>query len=254
MPSPYLVQSIIHALDAMEQLGTDAAPLSLTEMSHRLGMSKSTVYQLLATLESRGFVERVPGNGHYRLGLRVFQLGCRRLEQMGLNETAMPFLVDLRDQSGETVHLGVLQGQEILYVAKVESEQTIRMSSRIGHTAPLHCTGIGKAILAYQPTVFVEVLLARPLDRYTSRTITDPGALQRELALTRQRGYSLDQEEHETHVRCVGAPLWDHTGTVAAAISVSGPAMRMTEEVMQRLVPLVKETTMGVSDRLGYRK
>jgi DNA-binding IclR family transcriptional regulator len=247
-----MVKSVEHALDILDQFTGDAPFLSLADLSRRLDLGKSTIYQLLATLESRGFVERGANDGKYSLGLRLFQLGSLRVGLSGLSDVAVPYLTQLRDASGETVHLGIIYRDSILYVAKVESLHTIRMGSRIGGTSPLYCTGVGKALLAYQPQDYVDAVLARPLGRFTDNTLTDPARIAEELARTRSRGYAFDREEHEPHVRCVAAPIRDHTGEVVAAISCSGPDIRMTGERMDSLVPLVVRAALGLSQRIGY--
>lgn len=249
---PRMVKSVEHALDILDQFTTDAPFLSLADLSRRLDLSKSTIYQLLATLESRGFVERGVNDSKYSLGLRLFQLGSLRVGLSGLSDVATPYLTQLRDASGETVHLGVVYRDAILYVAKVESLHTIRMGSRIGGTSPLYCTGVGKVLLAYQPHEYVEEVLSMPLGRFTANTLTDAALILEELARIRSRGYAFDHEEHEPHVRCVAAPIRDHTGDVVAAISCSGPDIRMTSERMDSLVPHVVRAALSLSQRIGY--
>jgi DNA-binding IclR family transcriptional regulator len=249
---PRMVKSVEHALDILDQFTADAPFLTLADLSRRLDLSKSTIYQLLATLESRGIVERGANDGKYSLGLRLFQLGSLRVGLSGLSDVATPYLTQLRDTSGETVHLGIIYRDSILYVAKVESLHTIRMGSRIGGTSPLYCTGIGKMLLAYQPQAFVDEVLSRPLGRFTANTLTEAALLTEELAHIRASGCAFDHEEHEPHVRCVAAPIRDHTGDVVAAISCSGPDIRLTNERMDRLAPEVVRTALGLSQRIGY--
>jgi len=250
--NPQLVKSVAHALDILDQFTPETPSLSLADLTRRLYLSKSAIYHLLATLESRGYVKRNHSNGKYSLGLKLFQLGSLGVSMSGLSEVVIPYLTQLRDTAGETIHLGVVYKESILYVAKVESLQTIRMSSRIGGTSPLYCTGVGKVLLANQSLDFIESLLAKPLKRFTSNTIIEPSALREELTRIRAQGYALDREEHEPHVRCVAAPLRDHTGTVVAAISVSGPDIRMTEEKMASLVPQVLKTALVISQQMGF--
>lgn len=249
---PRMVKSVEHALDILDEFTAETPYLSLADLSRRLDLSKSTIYQLLATLESRGLVERGANDSRYSLGLRLFQLGSLRVGLAGLSDVALPYLTQLRDATGETVHLGVVYRDAILYVAKVESLHTIRMGSRIGGTSPLYCTGVGKILLAFQPQNVVDEVLSRPLGRFTANTLTDAAVIAEELARIRARGYAFDHEEHEPHVRCIAAPIRDHTGGVVAAISCSGPDIRMTNERMDSLAPEVVRTALGLSQRIGY--
>jgi DNA-binding IclR family transcriptional regulator len=166
---------------------------------------------------------------------------------------AEPLLIELWQNSQETVHLGVLNDGEVLYVEKLESPHTIRMYSEIGRRAPLHCTGLGKALLANLPAEEIEqVIEQRGLRRYTENTLVNRADLFEEMAAIRFRGAAFDNEEHEKSVRCVAAPVYDAQGRVIAAISIAGPAFRMTPERQKDLVPYVVEASQRISRRLGY--
>lgn len=253
-PRRYLLVSVDHALALLEAFSPDAPELGVTELSARLGLAKSTISRLLATLAARGYIRRNPATGKYRLGLKPFEIGAVAASLLNVREAALPFLEKLRDTTRETVHLGVLDDAEVVYIEKIESPQTIRMYSRIGRRAPLHCTALGKAILASLPPEEVRRIAGRGLSRYTGSTLTSMRALMAGLAQTREQGYALDREEFEEGLRCVAAPIRDYTGTVVASAGIAGPAVRVTEERMPEFIKAVTEATQAVSAHLGYRR
>ncbi len=188
----------------------------------------------------------------YRPGPGLFELAHQGLEQIELRYLAAPELDALCHQTNETVHLAVLDKGEVVYLEKRESNHTIRMYSAVGRRAPVHCTGLGKAMLAFLPQSEQEVILcSRELRRYTPRTLTDREALTRELASIRERGYAMDLEEHEEDICCVAAPVLDHCGRVVAAMSVTMPAFRTTNERLAELGVHVRAAGMSVSEKLG---
>jgi DNA-binding IclR family transcriptional regulator len=204
-------------------------------------------------LESRRYVERSPSGNEFRLGLRLFELGARAVARINAVETARPFLQRLVQESGETAHLGILRQGEIVSIANVESHQTLRTPATVGKRAPLHCSSQGKCILAFLPEDAVKNLFRRrALEAFTPRTITSLDALRRRLEHTRTHGYALDDEEFETGLRCVGAPVRDHSGQVVAAMSIAGPAFRLTRDRLPDLIGLVKQTAAEFSHALGY--
>ncbi|ABB14375.1 MULTISPECIES: IclR family transcriptional regulator [Carboxydothermus] len=249
-----LIQSVDRALRILDTFSLKEKELGVTEIANRLGLHKSTVFGLLRTLEHWGYVEQNQVTGKYRLGLKLLELGNRVKEGLDLRAVALPFLQDLVERYGETVHLAVHDRGEIVYIEKVEGPNAIRMYSQIGRRAPMHCTGVGKAILAFRPEKEIEeIIRTKGLKYFTPNTITDPKKLHEELSLIRENGYSLDREEIEIGLRCVAAPIRDSQNTVVAAISVAGPSIRMTEEKIQELIVSVKEAALEISKRLGYQ-
>lgn len=231
----YHVRAVLRALDVLEAFSTDDPALSLMEVSERVGLNPSTTFRLLATLQSRGYVEHDEATGRYRVGVAVLRPTSTFLAHLNVRERVYPFLVDLRDASRETVHLTVLDPRtmEVIYLEKLEGLQPIGlMSSRVGGRSPAYCTAVGKALLAYQDPAVVRAFFTRNgMRRFTANTITTVDALMGELESVRERGYALDNAEHEDDVMCVAIPLWNHLRMAVAAISVSGPVDRMTRAI-----------------------
>ena len=246
-------QTLDRALGALLRIGESGSRgLTLAECSATLGYSKPTVHRILRTLANRGFLRVDRERGLYTLGVANLRLGMAFLEQLDLRSESLPILRELGERTGETVHLGVLDGSDVVYIEKVESTHAVRMFSQIGRTMPAYSTGIGKAILANLPPDEVAQALPETLEARTSATITDRAELLRHLAEVRRRGYSTDEIENEEGIRCVGAPVFDHTGVVCAGISVAGPATRVTSERTLELGRLVQAAAFSISRRIGH--
>jgi DNA-binding IclR family transcriptional regulator len=238
-------------LDALAADGHDA---SLVELADRLKLHKSTVHRLVMILESYRMVERNPQTGRYHLGLRLFELGTIAVSSFNIRERARGHLRRLVFEVDETVHLCVLDSGEVLYLEKMEPSRSVRMASRIGRRNPVHCTAVGKALLARLPDSEVdEILRQRGLQRLTPNTITTPAALRGELAVVRERGYAVDNEEVEEGVRCVAAAILDHGGRPIAAISISAPAFRLATDKVQMVAASVCRAAEELSRESGYR-
>jgi DNA-binding IclR family transcriptional regulator len=232
-----------------------AAPergLTLAECAGVLGYSKPTTHRILRTLARRGFLQIDEERGLYTLGLTLLRLGMDFLEQLDVRREALPVLRRIAEETGETVHLGILEGSDVVYIEKVESRHAIRMVSRIGHTMPAASTGIGKAILAFLTRDQLEAALPEQIERRTSRTVTSRADLLTDLRQIRERGYSTDDIENEEGLRCVGAPVFDHEGNVAAGISIAGPEWRVTPARFPELGGLVLEAGRVISGKLGH--
>jgi DNA-binding IclR family transcriptional regulator len=213
----------------------------------------STAHRLLTTLIRQGYCRQNPETGRYALGSKLFQLGEACLGQIDLRMLARPFLERLCRETGETANLVVLDGQEALYLDKVESPQNLRIFSRIGHRAPLYCTGAGKVLLAYRHETEREALLGRgPLKPLTRRTTTSLLRLRRELAQVREQGFALDREECEEGAYCIAVPVRNAQGRIEAALSVSGPTVRLGSHNVAPLIPLVCRIGDELSAQLGF--
>ncbi len=257
--SRYQVRAVERALELLEAFSIAEPEFSLTELSSRLGLNASTVFRLLATLRGRGYVEQSPENGHYRLGPACLRPGSVFLAQADLRRRLTPLLVALRDECLETVHLATLdrKSMEVIYLERLEGLLPIGlMGSRVGGRSPAYCTGLGKAMLAHEPPEAVEAFYqARGLRAYTPQTITTLEVLSRELAEIRQRGYALDNTEHEPGVKCVATPVWNHLREVVGAISVAGPAERIERLIDEEgLIEKVKAVAMEASALMGCSK
>lgn len=249
----YVVTAVARALGILENVDGGPRGTGITELSRRLGLGKSTVHRLCATLEHHGYLVRDPGTGRYRLSLRVFQIGSHALEALDLPARALPELERLGAATEETVHLAVLDGPDVIFIGKVESPRPLRLYSHVGRRCPAHCTAVGKVLLASVRPGQRALASARPLKRYTAKTITSAPALERELEEVRRRGYATDDEEFEEGIRCVAAPVRDYRGRVMAALSVSLPAGRLPRSRTAALVEQVLEAARRVSKELGYR-
>jgi len=253
--SPYQVQVLDRALGILDLLAGESPELGPSEVSEGTGLHKSTVHRLLQVLERHRLIEKIAQSGKYRLGLRLFELGSKAMAQFDLRERAKAYLKRLVLETGETAHICILDGDRMLSIANVESPRTLRTPSTVGHRTPLHCTSVGKTLLAFLPEDERNDLINQcELTDYTRHTITKPARLKAELKLIRQRGYAMDDEEIEEGLRCVGAPVMDHSGKVIAAMSIAGPAFRLTEDRIPAVARSVIQAASELSVELGYKE
>jgi DNA-binding IclR family transcriptional regulator len=253
--SPYQVQVLDRALGILDVLSNDGQELGPAELSERLDLHKSTAHRLLMVLERHRLIERSSQSGKYHLGLRLFELGSKAVARLDLRELVRPYLERLVSETGETAHVCILDGKEMLSIANVESPRTLRTPSTVGHRTPLHCTSVGKVLLALLPEDEQNELIKRlELKAYTRHTLTKPARLKAELKLIRQRGYAMDDEEFEEGLKCIGAPVMDHSGRVVAALSVAGPAFRLTNERIPAVARSAIRAASELSAELGYEE
>jgi DNA-binding IclR family transcriptional regulator len=225
--------------------------VTLTDLAAGLDLSKSTVLRLIAPLKDVRLVDQDPESGRYRLGPQNALLGQAYLERRDTRQITSPVLHRLAEESGETVHLVTFDPPEIVYIDKVESPRAVRMHSRIGGRLPAYCTATGKVFLAHSGDEVVESVIAAGLPARTPATITSPDRLRAELDLIRGRGYAVDDAENEQDIRCVAAPVHDHSGAVTTAVSISGPASRVTRERLPELGSLLLSATRAITKDLG---
>lgn len=211
------------------------------------------MHRLLAALESHELIGHNEETGRYHLGLRLFSFGTRAVVRVKLREVVAPYLLRLMRGTEETVHLAILEGSEVLYLEKVEGSHALRMPSQVGRKIPAYCTSLGKAILSYLDQHSLRAVLPKePFPAFTPKTIRTARELMADFAATRARGYAVDDEETELGLRCVGAPLWDYSGSMVGAISVAAPAARLTETTIPDVGQLVVEVARSISKELGY--
>ncbi len=247
------VKSVDRALEVLTILCNGDGEMSLAELSEWVGLHKSTAHRLLQSLMNYRLVSQDPDTRRYKAGLGIFGLAHQVLSKIELRSQALPELKELSHRLNETVHLAVLENDEMVYIDKEETQRTIRMYSAVGKRGPLHCTGVGKVLLAYLPGEKLERIIdQKGLHRYTDKTITSLPKLREHLAMIRERGYAIDDTEHESEIRCVACPIRSHSGEVAAAISLTAPASRMTREGIEKLAPLVKEYADRISQKMGW--
>jgi DNA-binding IclR family transcriptional regulator len=250
--SVYKLQALDRAFAVLDLLSSSPNPLGLAEIAAALALHKSTAHRFLMVLERHRMVERTQG-GKFRLGLRLCDFGSRAIEQYDLRDRAQLHLKMLVAEVEETAHLCILEKTHMVYIDKQEPERTIRMISRVGASSPVHCTAVGKAILATMPRARIEKLLPElQLERFTRRTMTSREALLKELERTSHRGYAVDDEEREEGVRCAGVAILDGRGEAVAAVSISGPAFRVTMQKIPQIAGKLITCVRGIQKDLGY--
>ncbi len=249
----YNITALQRGLRLLELFTRSEKGLPASQVAKLSGLPVSTVHRFLMNLESAGYLN-CSGTGVYHLGMACFSLGQAALGQLDIRRLSVPYLHQLNTQTRETIHLTVRQGLSAVYVEKLDSPEPLRIYSRIGAAVPLHCTAVGKVILAYMPQDELASIL--PQVEFKRRTPNSVGSLQElqaQLQKVRRSGYACDLEENEAHIRCVAAPIWDHAGAVNAALSITGPAVRMSLTRIRQLAPVVQQAGLRISRELGYQ-
>lgn len=243
---------VTKVLRILETLHDVPAGLQLKDVAQQTGINKSTAYRFLAHLEHDGYVFR-DASGAYAIGVRLARLASGSSYQTTLRKLSRPILQQLWRATGETVNLAVLDGREVLYLDVMESSHTFRLVSQVGLRRPVYCTALGKVMLAFIPEEEQQYFFeGMSFERFTPHTIRGAVQLRKEFAVIRQRGYSLDNEEAYLGSRCIGAPIFEASGKIAAALSVSGPTTRVTREKVPAFAAAAKNAAMAVSRTLGY--
>jgi IclR family acetate operon transcriptional repressor len=246
------IQSVDRAITLLEAIAEAGGETTLTELSRRTRLNISTCHHLLSTLVQRGYVAKVPVRRSYALGARILYLSNACLTQVDLPARAAPFIEQINEKTGETVHLAVLQGDAMMKVAKRESRHPVRVDTgTLGKSDAAHATASGKAMLAWLPEGEMKRVLAHGMTRYTANTITEWPALIEELRHVRRNGYSMDREEYQPGVICVGAAIRDHNGAVVGAISASTPTMRASDEHLALVREQITGAVRALSAELG---
>jgi len=249
-----MIQSVTRALSILEFISANHMA-SLSSISKGVGLSKSTAHGLVATLEAMGYVQQDQETGKYSLGLKLFELGQAVLAKMDLRAIAMPHLVDLARRYKETAHLAIISGDEVVYIDKVDSPRSMRIASQVGGRNPAYCTGVGKILLAGLPDEELHKLLAKmKFKRFTPNTITDVTTLKAHLVKVRRDGFATDNEEFEVGLSCYAAPIKNHLGKVIAAISLSGPTIRLADGDQGQIVADVVNVAGMISAQLGFKE
>lgn len=249
------VQSLARGLNILAILAEAGKPMGVTEVAQALGVDKSSAFRLLSTLAGRGFVVQSDETRRYALGLQIVELSRQALDRIELRSVAKPLLKSLRDRVGESAHLAMMDAGHAVYVDVESSEANLNVHTEIGRRAPAHCTAIGKALIAHLPSEDLERLVGQQaLVRYTQRTITTMRELNPHLESVRERGYAVDDEEFDSGVRCVAAPVRDYRGKVIASVGVSGPASRIPLARIPSIGEGVVEIGQEISRLLGHRQ
>ena len=253
---PVLVQSVTRALDILDVMAKAEGSMSLAEISKATNLNASTVHRLLATLQSRNFTRQDHDSKEYLLDPQCARIGKAALDQLDIGRECADVVRVLARETDELVSVAILANNQAVYVAtRLPATRLLRVFVQAGISVPLHCTGVGKAMLAYQSREEVEYLIGKQdLPAFTPNTTTNIFRLREELDQIRQQGYAIDNEEREIGVRCLAAPIFRGDGNVVAAVSVSGPPSRISIEREDTIVPLVKTAATEISARLGYRE
>ncbi|MDQ4128666.1 MAG: IclR family transcriptional regulator [Actinomycetota bacterium] len=244
------VQSVERALDILEFLSRSEDELGVSEIGEATGLAAGTVHRLLGTLADRGYVHKNTSTRRYGLGLKSLTMAITTRERLA--PLALPFLEELMQVSNESANLAILEGNTMMYIEQVSPpSRMLRSFTEPGNRVPLHSSGTGKVLLAYQPPRLIDFIVGRAgLTRQTAATITDPGQLRSELRNIRREGYAVDHEEQEEGVRCLAAPVFGPDGDIFASISLSGPASRLTRRRIEGLVPDLKRIAADLSRAL----
>jgi IclR family transcriptional regulator, KDG regulon repressor len=244
--------TVTKAINILDILAAKAdVGISLSEICSLIDIPKSTTHRYLVTLQELGLAER-KDNERYYLGTKIIEMAGTYLQKSDLRTESQDTLDELAEMTGETIHLAVPSGIEVVYIAKVESKHALSMFSHIGARLPMHCTALGKAILAFSDKQELYEVTSKPLIMRTPSSIITVEALEDELASIRARGYAIDNEENEVGIRCVGAPIFDYTCKPVGAISISAPSDRMDQERLNLLGPMVYQAAQTISRRKGF--
>lgn len=247
------LSSVSMAIRILKAFEGDDAEIGVTELARRLGIAKSTVHRLVVTLMAEDFLEQNHETGRYRLGLGLFGLGSLVRNRMDLSTEARTLLMDLRQETDETVLLAVPAGPEIMYIRVQPSRQAVRISAEIGMRAPYHSTAAGRAMLAFQPESRIVALTGASLPPQTPKTITDPDKLQKLLGNIRRLGYAVEDEENELGMRAIAAPIHDAQSEVVGAVAVAGPVQRLSLKNLNGFAEPLLVAARAISARLGHR-
>lgn len=250
-----IIQSVERALQILDLFNEQATELKITEISKQMGLSKSTLHSILKTLQLHGYIDQNPENGKYRLGMKLVERGHFVVGTMDIRQKAKSWLTTLSQETGQTTHLGILDGNEGVYIEKIEGKQAAIAYSRIGRRLPVHATAIGKVLLAWlSEEECAAVLEGYVYKGFTPSTLIDRASLLTALKETRNNGYAMDNEENEPGVRCIAVPVWNHESRVIAALSLSTLTSRVNDDELATYRQMLMDAGLGLSKTLGYRE
>lgn len=252
MESDIKVKSLYKAVKLLDCFTITAPERGISELAEMTGMLKSTVHNIVTTFEKCRILEKNPENNKYRLGLKILQLGNNFLSTNDIRNSIKPFLARISEKISENVYFVVLSDDEALYLDAVYPSMFSPGRTIIGNRAPLFCTGVGKAMLANLSVEDVKRILSKGMPSYTRNTITDEARLMEELTAVQQRGYAVDNMEHEYGIKCVAAPLFNSNGKVMGAISVSGPSLRFSDDTIRKYAEILLEACEGIKGIFRY--
>lgn len=250
-----MIESIKKSFQILEILSNNESPCGVTELANIMKLDKSTVFRILRTMKSKGYIEQLRDTKKYVVGIGILELSNKLIQKMEIVTIAKPMLKKLSQLSGESSHLAVLRRGKVIYIDRTISSEAVSIHTNIGDHEPVHCTGVGKAILAFLPSEEIQNNLneikAKSLEKFTDKTITSLSELEKELKKTREVGFAFDDEELYKGVRCLAAPIKNYKNEVIASLGISGPINRITDQKISYLANLVVEMATKVSKRLG---
>ncbi len=250
-----LIQSLDRGLQLLEIISQAKEPMGLPELAEMLEVDRSTVHRLLGTLQQRNYVVQDPQNKHYSLGLKVIELSRRALDGINFRALAKPYLKRLSKETGESTNLFILANNHAVCVDYEASPSPLAVTNDTGIIYIMHATAGGKVLLAFMPEADRQrIIKSNSFTGFTPRTITDANTLQMQLQQIREQGFALDDEEHYVGVRCIAAPIFDHTRKVIAGISLSGPASRVTLDQIPKLAQYVVRAADDISTEMGFSR
>lgn len=249
-----MVQSVDRAISILKCFNERKRELKLSEISDELGLNKSTVHGIINTLKQHGLIEQDEKTQKYRLGLYLIGLGELVVSSIDVRAIGYPIIEEVCQILEETVHAVVLDCTDVVYIDKKECDNSVRISTKIGSRSPSYCTADGKVMLAYLDLKKQTIIIPDDIPKFTPNTITDKSEIMKELVDIKERGYAIDNEEYETGLVCVAAPVFDHSGAVKYAISVTGPSLRMTQKKISESIKVLKDAAYKISYEIGYRK
>ncbi len=246
------VQVIDRVFDILELLAVENRGLGVTEIARRLELNKSTVHRILGGIADRGYIEKTQ-DGIYRLGIQFVKLSSERLSNIELTTEARPYLSELTNIIGQSSHLAILDGSDAVYIDKVEVVRNLRLYSQIGKRIPVYCSALGKSLLMDESDkVIIDTLNKCDFVKMTDTTKMTPQEVLLEIRNSKERGWTLDDEEHDVGIRCIAAPIYDYRGKITATISVAGPSTIISKEKDDEIGGLVLKYANMISEKLGY--
>jgi IclR family acetate operon transcriptional repressor len=247
-----MLSTVDHALSVIEYL-SEREEAGISEISRDIGLAPSTTHRLITSLATREYLVQNPRTRKYHLGIKIFQLGSAVANRFGIRQAALVNMEKLSFESGETVNLGILDKTNVIYLEKILNDDPIRIELQVGRAVPAHCTGLGKVMLAFQPSEKREALLSEiSFEKRTKNTITSRDFLRTELERIRKQGYAVDNGELIEGIRCIAVPVFSQNQTVVAAISIAGPTFRLDSKRVKELVHLVKKAADDTSKYIGW--